>query len=194
MRRRDALCVLATALAFPLLACAPCTTRAAAPALDWQRLAGLMLRDHAGNDQPLQMLWRDRVTVVQFFFTGCSTVCPPQTALLREARTLLAARPGAREVLFLSISVDPLNDDPPRLRAYAARLGIALGLASGWLMLTPRPADLEALLGGFALPVGAAQDHPSWLWIIDAARQRWTRSPAIAAPHTLAAQIAAWRL
>jgi protein SCO1/2 len=57
---------------------------------------------------------RGRVTIVNFVFTTCPTVCPTLSAkmarLQRETRAQL-----------LSISVDPTSDTPPVLKAYGAK-------------------------------------------------------------------------
>jgi protein SCO1 len=59
-----------------------------------------------------------RVWVADFIFTACQTMCP----VLTQKMALLThrARHLGPEVHFVSFSVDPERDTPPKLAAYAA--------------------------------------------------------------------------
>ena len=136
------------------------------------------LLDQAGGTHRLRGLC-DGPVVIGFFYTGCSTVCPPQTATLRALREQLdAAGTGAHNALLLSITVDPLGDSPEALRSYAQRFGLRLGLQAGWLMLTGEPAELARVWRAFGVPQGDPQAHSSLLWLGTASRGRWTRAAA----------------
>lgn len=146
-------------------------------------LPDVALQDQDGHAQRLLGgLIGERAVVVSFFFSGCGTVCPPQTALLRELRQLVDASAHAREVRFLSISVDPLGDGPAQLRAYAQRFGLRAGAAQGWSLLTGAPGDVARVLQGFGVAAGAPQQHANLVWMGHAARQRWTRLAGLALP------------
>jgi len=58
------------------------------------------------------------VTVVDFFFTTCTTICPKMT---RQMKTLAWMLEGEyfKDIKYLSISVDPEFDTPAVLREYA---------------------------------------------------------------------------
>ena len=60
--------------------------------------------------------------MLNFMFTSCPSVCPRQTRLLAEARAQLPEHVLQR-VHFLSVSVDPENDDPRALEAFAKKMG-----------------------------------------------------------------------
>ncbi len=162
---------------------------ATAAAIRWGRppyLPDLPLLDHDGREIRLQkFLLQARTTLVSFMFTGCGTVCLPQTAVLRETARLLQDRGDARDVLFVSLTVDPLADGPSQLRAYARRFDVALGAQSGWAMVTGTPANMARTLSAFDVPAGPPGDHPSLLWLGDAPRQRWTRTSGLNPPQTL---------
>lgn len=64
----------------------------------------------------------DQVLVLNFMFTSCPSVCPRQTRLLVDARDHLPDH-VLRRVRFLSVSVDPDNDDAEALEAFAKRMG-----------------------------------------------------------------------
>ena len=67
------------------------------------------------------------VTLVDFVYTRCQTVCLTLGSTFQQMQTTLqAASPGdaaARRVKLLSISFDGQHDEPQVLQAYAARLG-----------------------------------------------------------------------
>ena len=67
------------------------------------------------------------VTVLDFVYTRCQTVCLALGSTYQQMQaTLQAAGPGdaaAQRVKLLSISFDGQHDDPQVLQAYAARLG-----------------------------------------------------------------------
>lgn len=135
-----------------------------------------------------------RIAIVNFMFTGCQTVCPPQTALLREALRLMEEKqPDAlRGLRVLSLTVDPLGDGPEQLRAYGQRFGLPMDANRGdgrWRLLTGRPPDVARLLAAFDVPARAPGDHPSLLWVGDTARGRWSRSSSMNPPTSLVALV-----
>lgn len=80
------------------------------------------------------------VTAVQLMFTGCSATCPIQGAIFAEAQARLLKT--AEHLRLLSVSVDPLSDDPKALRAWLARFGAAPGR---WTAASPSVKDLTKL-------------------------------------------------
>jgi protein SCO1/2 len=122
-----------------------------------------------------------RVLLLNFVFTGCSTTCPLQTHELATLRRSLPA-PVRSRAEFLSVSVDPLNDTPAALAAFARRMGAD---QPGWRFATGAPAQVETLLGRMqvmdrrqARP--AAADHRTSLWLFDrsgALVQRFAGAP-----------------
>ena len=149
-------------------------------------LPDVPLLDQDGRRVRLQQgLIDGRTVVINFMFTGCQTVCPPQTALLREARRRLMERGSAHDLLVLSLTVDPLADGPAQLRAFGQRYQLPVGLANGWVLLTGSPLDVARLLAAFDVPAGAPGDHPSLLWLGHAPSGRWTRSSSLNPPEAL---------
>lgn len=57
-----------------------------------------------------------RITVVNFFFTRCDSFCP---AMNKQMQRLAKAYGQNNLLQFVSISVDPENDTPDKLAAYA---------------------------------------------------------------------------
>ena len=82
----------------------------------WHKIPDFNLIDQNGN--PLDRSYMDgHITVVDFFFTSCRTICPKMT---RQMKTLIWMLEGEyfKDVRYLSISVDPEYDTPEVLSEY----------------------------------------------------------------------------
>ena len=66
----------------------------------------------------------------------------PVTANLVEVQRLLGERSG-RDVFMYSLTLDPENDTPRVLRAFAEKHGVRLG----WFFLSAKPDDVQLLRG-----------------------------------------------
>lgn len=84
---------------------------------------------------------RGKVTIVGFFFTGCTTVCPMLSAKLGILQHRLRQLEGAFQIW--SVSVDPERDTPPQLRLYARAFHARPEV---WRFLRGEPADLERIV------------------------------------------------
>ena len=60
-----------------------------------------------------------RPVVLNFIFTSCSSICPLMSAILAQFQERLGAERAS--VHLMSISVDPEQDTPARLREYARK-------------------------------------------------------------------------
>ena len=109
-----------------------------------------------------------RIAVVNFVFTTCTTVCPVTSATFQQLQGRLGAALG-KEVVLISISVDPLRDTPERMHEYAARYQAR----AGWTWLTGAKPDVDAVLRGFGAYTPNYEDHPAMVLVGDAGG--WTR-------------------
>jgi protein SCO1/2 len=85
-------------------------------------------------------LVKDKIFVVNFLFTSCREVCPIAAARMAQLQERLGDRVG-KDVFFYSISVDPANDTPDKLKKYAE----TFGAGPGWLFLTGIPEDINLI-------------------------------------------------
>src|SRR5690348_5174210 len=61
-------------------------------------------------------LVRGRVVTINFFFAGCTAICPLVTQNLRRVQDLLGQRIG-RDIFMLSLTLRPEEDTPELLAA-----------------------------------------------------------------------------
>ncbi len=101
--------------------------------------------DTAFTDQSL----RGHAWVANFIFTSCTQTCPKLTARMKEVQRTLAADPVGNMVKLVSFTVDPENDTPSVLKAYAEKNGAD---PARWFFVT---GDVEAVkrtvTGGFKM-------------------------------------------
>jgi cytochrome oxidase Cu insertion factor (SCO1/SenC/PrrC family)/cytochrome c2 len=86
-------------------------------------------------------LIKGKIVVVSFIFTGCSDLCPIETARLAQVKDKLGDAVG-RDIFFISMSVDPVHDTPDMLKAFASAFGAG---APEWQFVTGNPEDIDAI-------------------------------------------------
>ena len=144
---------------------------AVAPASAKVALSEAPLLDQGGKRVRLaQDVIGERIAVVNFIYTSCTTVCPVSSATFAQLQKRLAASLG-KEVVLVSITVDPLRDTPQRLREYAARYEAR----EGWVWLTGAKPDVDGVLKGLGAFSARFEDHPATVLIGDASGGPWTR-------------------
>jgi cytochrome oxidase Cu insertion factor (SCO1/SenC/PrrC family) len=137
-------------------------------------------------------LIKNKVVSVNFIFTSCTASCGLETARLREVQQLLGERVG-KDVFFYSISIDPLNDTPKELKAYAARYNAG----PGWKFLTGKPADIELIQRKLGLFDDMDKGQPLSQHNLDSmignqGTGRWMKSSPFESPQVTAAQLGSW--
>jgi protein SCO1/2 len=79
-----------------------------------------------------------KVIIADFFFTRCTSICPRMTAQMQQLQFKLN-KDAFADVVFLSHTVDPENDTPEVLRAYARKWEAD---TTRWLFLTGHAPDI----------------------------------------------------
>ncbi len=95
---------------------------------------------------------KGKVWIADFFFTTCSTICPGMTAKMKALNE--STKDLKDEVLFLSFTINPLNDQPSVLKAYKKAYSIQ---STNWLFLTGDEAETHRL-GIENFMIAAGQD------------------------------------
>lgn len=129
-------------------------------------------------------LVRGRTVAVNFIFTTCTTICPPLGLNFGRLRQQLGERAG-RDLFLLSVSVDPGNDTPERLRAWSEKFGAG----PGWTLVTGKPAEVTRLLKALGAFNADVRAHTPLILLGNDQTGRWTRTYGLAPPAELAKQL-----
>jgi protein SCO1/2 len=153
--------------------------------------SNVTLTTHEGNKVRFyDDLIRGKIAVINMMYAQCEGICPTMTANLVRVQELLGERVG-RDIFMYSITLLPEQDTPQDLREYAGMHGVK----PGWLFLTGARADIQRLrtrLGFFdPNPVidRNKSTHTGMVRIGNDVYDRWTMSPALAAPEQIVATI-----
>jgi len=98
----------------------------------------------------------DRIVVLDFIYTTCTTVCPVLTAIMSQVNGQLAERIG-KDVILVSMTVDPKRDTPARLKKYSSNFRTD----DGWLWLTGDKLVVDGVQSRAANP-GASGRRCRW--------------------------------
>lgn len=105
---------------------------------------------------------KGKITVANFFFTRCGTVCPKMTSELTRVQGVFKDNPL---VLLMSMSVDPKHDSASVLKTFAAEYGAIDGK---WFFLTGDKRNIyDLVITGFKLPVADASEYDKTITDVD---------------------------
>jgi protein SCO1/2 len=149
------------------------------------KLLDLELVDRSGKPVRFQSeAVADRIVVIDFVYTTCTTICPILSAVMAQVQDRLGARLGT-EVRPISISIDPIRDTPERLDAYARKFGAG----PEWIWLTGRKPAVDQVLIGLNTYTPNFIDHASSVLIGDARSNTWTRLFGFPGPEDILARV-----
>jgi protein SCO1/2 len=120
--------------------------------------------------------------MLNFIFTTCTTICPVMTKVFADVRTRLGRE--ADNLRMVSISIDPENDTPARLKAYAQRFGAD----SHWTFLTGPVQDVAAVQRAFDTYDSDKMNHQPLTLLHVAPGGQWVRIDGFATPDQLAGE------
>ena len=144
------------------------------------QIPDVTLVDTNGSRVPLRAeLDRKGPLLLQFMFTTCATVCPVLTG------TFAAARERLQDVHIVSISIDPEQDTPARLREYAGRFHAG----RQWRFLTGRLEDVVAVQNAFDAYRGDKMRHLPLTFLRASPREPWVRLDGFLSAAELDAEV-----
>jgi len=117
--------------------------------------------------------------VVTFFRTSCSTTCRLNNRILGEVQNRLGKE--MERARFLSISTDPANDTPERLREYAEKIGAQ----HQWQFYTGSPEACAALQTAFKVDHADNATHAPVTFLRGAPCYKWVRLDGFVHPEAL---------
>ncbi len=82
------------------------------------------------------------ISLVDFFFTECPTICPMMSAQMARLQDKFIKENPELPIRFLSFSVKPESDTPAKLKVYSQKIGADL---ARWNFLTGKASDIYDL-------------------------------------------------
>ena len=126
----------------------------------------------------------DRIVVMDFIYTSCTTVCPVISAVFGQVQKKLGDQLGD-EVVLVSVSVDPIRDTPKRLKAYAT----THKAQPGWIWLTGKKRTMDEVLDGLGAYSPNFEDHPAMVLVGDGQNGQWSRFYGFPNPDRILEQV-----
>jgi protein SCO1/2 len=112
---------------------------------------------------------KDKVYIANFFFTKCSSICPP----MREKLIDIATTIGSNKFILVSYSIDTKNDSISVLNKYSEKTSIS---KDKWFFLKGSPEELASISKKFRTSFTKYQNsndfyHSSYVVLIDTKQQ-----------------------
>jgi protein SCO1 len=145
------------------------------------KLPDVLLRNH--RNEPVQFyrdLVRGKVVVLNFIFTTCQGVCPPLGVNFGALSRRLGDRLG-KQIEMISVSVDPVNDTPERLAAWARRFNAD----PRWNLVTGEKRDVDQLLKSLGVYSVDKARHSSSILLGDDVAGTWSLLDGLTVPDRL---------
>jgi protein SCO1/2 len=139
------------------------------------------------DGRPLQFyddVLKGKIAIISFIYTSCRDICPVVTARLSQLEDKLGDAAG-RDYFFVSISIDPENDTPDKLKEY----GKAFGVGPGWLFLTGKTEDINLIRHRLGERSRALTEHRNEVLLFNGATGEWERNSAFGDIGLLAAAV-----
>jgi protein SCO1 len=145
-----------------LVAAATGCTNRASKLPDYGEIPHFTMTDSSGRPFDSGEL-KGKVWIVDFIYTNCPGPCPRMTSQMHKVEQKVL---GKDDVRLVSISVDPENDTPPILSAFAHKFG---GPTAQWMFLTGSPQTIH-LLAHDVFHIGDViqkMDHSTKFMLVD---------------------------
>src|SRR5882757_19967 len=128
-------------------------------------------------------LIKGKIVAIDLIYTTCQYSCPLETARLAQVQKILGDRVG-KDIFFYSITIDPANDTPAVLKAYAKKFHAG----PGWTFLTGKKEEIDFLsrkLGLYSDPAATLDGHTPHLLLGNEPMGQWMRNSALDNPRFL---------
>lgn len=143
-----------------------------------------LIRDDGQKVLLTQELNDGRPVVLNFIYTTCTGICPLMSQVFSEFQSRLGDQ--REKVHMVSITIDPEQDTPARLRAYAQRYSAG----SQWQHYTGTIDAIVATEKAFDAYGGDKMNHSSLTLLRSAPGKPWVRMDGFASAQDLMDQFA----
>jgi protein SCO1/2 len=120
-----------------------------------------------------------RPVIASFIFTSCAAICPIITRVMSQVQAKLGGERG--KVHMMSISIDPEQDTPARLREYAKKFKAG----PGWQFYTGTTQAIIDVQKAFDAYRGDKDSHIPLIFMRAAPGKPWVRIDGFASPDEL---------
>lgn len=127
-----------------------------------------------------------RPVVLNFIYTSCTTICPLSSQIFEQFQDALGS--GHEPFHLVSISIDPEQDTPARLRAYAAQFHAM----SGWDHYSGTVTSVLSVQRAFNAYRGDKMSHTPLTLLRAAPGKPWVRFDGFARVDDLMAERKSW--
>jgi protein SCO1 len=174
-----ALTVLAPAWSQDKTAPAPAAPNAAAESPAHKYFGDVKLVNQDGQEVRLYTdLMQGKTVVINAMFATCTGACPVMSGTMAKIQDHLGDRVG-KDVRLISITVDPVNDTPAKLKEYANRFHAK----PGWQLLTGSKENVEAALRKLGQWTEDPSNHQTLFLIGNDRTGLWKKAFALAKPE-----------
>ena len=125
-------------------------------------------------------LIKDKIVVIDVMFTSCTGACPIMSSTFARIQDRIGDRLG-KDVHLISISVDPVNDTPAKLKEYAGRFSAK----PGWYFLTGPKENVDEALRKLGQYVENREAHQNLFLIGNDRTGLWKKAFGLAKPDEI---------
>jgi len=125
-----------------------------------------------------------KVALITGFYTNCTTISPRQNVILSRLQTALGDRLG-RDVVIVSVTVDPKRDDVAAVAEYAE----VFHPSDGWIFLTGKPENVDWVNYKLGQYLENIEDHKGNYLLGNVDTGLWKKAAAHAQVQDLYAEI-----
>lgn len=129
-------------------------------------------------------LIRGKLVLLNAIYTTCAGTCPMQTTIFAAAQHRLRKRIG-KDVSMISVTLDPVNDTPEKLKAFAERFNAH----DEWLFLTGPPQDVATVLQAMDLWAADPAEHLPFASVGNDKTGVWMKVVNLGAPEELVSKL-----
>jgi protein SCO1/2 len=145
------------------------------------KIPDVMVRNQDGQEVRFYSdLIKDKIVVLSFFYANCTYICTRQGKAFSELQSLLGDRLG-KSVFLISVSTDPVQDNPQQLKSWGARYK----LQRGWTLVTGDEAEMNKLLLPFTGAKAGGGMHVPATFIANDKKGLWTSAVGFFTPADL---------
>ena len=143
---------------------------------DQNYFTDVVLLDQNGESKKLYTdLMKDKVVIINPFFTECTGVCPVMNENLKRIQEHLGTKLGT-EVNIISLTVDYKTDTPETLKKYANEYGAQ----DGWYFITGEQDNIETALRKLGKNVENREAHDSVFLVGNLNTKLWKKVNGLA--------------